>query len=152
MPTPSEITGRLRGLLSDLGPAREGAIPGKILVVDDDEDIRAVLQEVLAEEGFRVEGARDGTEALEVLQREGGWVVLLDLMMPRLNGWQVLERLRQEPALLKDTRVVLMSAGWRLESERQAFSSEIVVASVRKPVDIDELLLLARHLAGEGSG
>lgn len=152
MPTPAEIQRRLRGLLADWRPARDGASPGKILVVDDDEDIRMVLQDVLADEGFRVEGARDGTEALEILQREGGWVVLLDLMMPRLNGWQVLERLQQEPALLKDTKVVVMSAGWRLDSERQAFNNKLVVASVRKPVDVDELLTLVYSLAGEVGG
>lgn len=150
--TPSQIKGRLRALLPTLGTARDGARQGKILVVDDDDDIRLVLQEVLTEEGFRVEGARDGTEALEILHQEGGWMVLLDLMMPHMNGWQVIQRLQQKPALLKDSKVVLMSAGWRLESVGNALSSEIVVASLRKPVDLEELLTLARYLAGEVGG
>lgn len=125
---------------------------GKILVVDDDEDIRAALQEVLADAGFQVQGAADGSEALELLRRESGWMVLLDIMMPRLDGRQVLQRLQQEPALLKDNKVVLMSAGWRLDSEGLALSSEIVVASLRKPIDLEELLALARRLAGGVDG
>jgi CheY-like chemotaxis protein len=133
-------------------PAKAGARRGKILVVDDDEGIRAALQEVLADAGFQVQGAGDGNEALELLRQESGWMVLLDIMMPRLDGRQVLQRLQQEPALRKDNKVVLMSAGWRLDSEGPALSSEIVVASLRKPIDLEELLALARHLAGEAGG
>jgi CheY-like chemotaxis protein len=133
-------------------PSKAGARrQGKILVVDDDEGIRAALQEVLADAGFQVQGASDGTEALDLLRRESGWVVLLDLMMPRLDGRQVLQQLQQEPELLKDNKVVLMSAGWRLDREAPTLSSEIVVASLRKPVDLEELLALARHLAGEAN-
>lgn len=125
---------------------------GKILVVDDDEGIRTVLQEVLADAGFQVQGAGDGVEALELLRQESGWIVLLDLMMPRLNGQQVLQQLQQEPALLKDNKVVLMSAGWRLDSEGPILRSEVVVASLRKPIDLGELLTLAQHLAWEAEG
>ena len=130
-------------------PSKVGARRrGKILVVDDDEGIRAALQEVLADAGYQVQGVGDGAEALELLRRESGWLVLLDIMLPRLDGRQVLQRLQQEPALLKDNKVVLMSAGWRLDSEGLALRSEIVVASLRKPVDLEELLALARRLAG----
>ena len=138
-----------RALLPDGRPSRDRASPGKILVVDDDEEIREVLQDVLADAGFQVQGARDGTEALKLLHREGGWVVLLDLMMPRMDGWQVIRRLQQEPALLKDSQIVLMSAGWRLDREGWTLSSAPVVASLRKPVDVEELLSLARHLSGK---
>ena len=73
-----------------VGPARDEARPqGKILVVDDDEEIRAVLQQVLADAGFQVQGARDGTEALALLHREGGWVVLLDLIWKNSSPWRV---------------------------------------------------------------
>jgi two-component system, chemotaxis family, chemotaxis protein CheY len=134
-------------------PSKAGARRrGKILVVDDDEGIRTALQEVLADAGFQVQGAGDGMEALELLRRESGWMVLLDIMMPRLDGRQVLQRLQQEPALRKDNKVVLMSAGWRLDSEGLTLRSEIVVASLRTPVDLEELLALARHLAEGGDG
>ena len=141
-----------RALLPAGKQTRDGAGPRKILVVDDDEDIRVVLQEILAEAGFQVQGARDGTEALKLLHREGGWVVLLDLLMPRMDGWQVIRRLQQEPALRKDSQVVLMSAGWRLDSEESALSGSPVVAKLRKPVDLEELLTLANALAGKDVG
>ncbi|HEX6779100.1 MAG TPA: response regulator [Ktedonobacterales bacterium] len=144
---------RRHALLPAFEPSKAGALhKGKILVVDDDEGIRTVLQEVLADAGFQVQGAGDGAEALELLRQESGWIVLLDLMMPRLNGRQVLQQLQQEPALLKDTKVVLMSAGWRLDSEGPILRSEVVVASLRKPIDLGELLTLAQHLAWEAGG
>ena len=141
---------RWHALLPAFEPSKAGARrQGKILVVDDDEGIRTVLQEVLADAGFQVQGAGDGAEALELLRQESGWIVLLDIMMPRLDGRQVLQQLQQEPALLKDTKVVLMSAGWRLDSEGPTLRSEAVVASLRKPIDLGELLTLAQHLAWE---
>lgn len=153
--TPAELTWLAppgppwRALLPEGRLARDGASPGKILVVDDDEEIRLVLQDILTEAGFQVQGARDGTEALKWLHREGGWVVLLDLLMPRMDGWQVIRRLQQEPGLRKDSQVVLMSAGWRLESEGPTLSSNFVVAHLRKPVDMEELLTLARQMFGK---
>jgi CheY-like chemotaxis protein len=86
------------------------------------------------------------------LHQEGGWVVLLDLMMPRMDGWQVIRRLQQEPGLRKDSQVVLMSAGWRLDSEGAAPSGAPVVARLRKPVDLEELLTLANALARRDVG
>ena len=72
----------------------------KILVVDDNESIREVLRLLLTGEGFFVRTARDGGEALDILQHESGWLILLDLMMPRLDGRAVLTYLRLHPDLL----------------------------------------------------
>ena|ERR1700723_1876997 len=78
-----------------------------VLVVDDELDIRATLAQILREEGFRVREARNGLEALERVAEEEPDLVLLDLVMPVLNGWEVLRTLR---AARKELPVVILSA------------------------------------------
>ena len=78
-----------------------------VLVVDDDFDIRSTLAQILREEGFRVREARNGLEALEKVDEEEPDLVLLDLMMPVLKGWEVLKALRHSRAELP---VVVLSA------------------------------------------
>ncbi len=65
-----------------------------VLVVDDDKDIRESLVEILRDEGYEVTSACNGAEALEAIDRRAPDVMLLDLMMPVVNGWEVLETLR----------------------------------------------------------
>ena len=78
--------------------ANKAADPCRILfVVDDEPDIRETLRLVLECEGYSVETAANGREALELLQRAVPCVILLDLMMPVMNGWEFAEQLRQRP-------------------------------------------------------
>jgi CheY-like chemotaxis protein len=119
----------------------------KVLIVDDDDEIRALLQDLLQEEGFRVGAARDGREALAILQREGGWVVLLDIMMPNVDGRQVVRELEQNQRLLNSNRVALMSAGGRLAQERHHLDGPVVRAFIPKPFDLDEVLDVVQQLA-----
>jgi two-component system response regulator PilR (NtrC family) len=78
----------------------------RALVVDDDEPIRSLLSRVVAHQGFVVETARDGAEAIQRLGDDGYDVVLLDLMMPRVDGYGVLAWMRKEtPEMLKCTIV-----------------------------------------------
>jgi CheY-like chemotaxis protein len=71
------------------------ATPTRILVVDDDEAIRAVLTGILCDEGYLVETAADGAEALAAVARERPSAVLLDMHMPVLDGWGFVAGLRQ---------------------------------------------------------
>jgi CheY-like chemotaxis protein len=79
----------------------------KVLVVDDDPDIRLTLRQVLRDEGFTVLEAKNGLEALESVAEDNPDVVLLDLMMPLVNGWDVLKTLRNAR---KDLPVIILSA------------------------------------------
>ncbi len=119
----------------------------KVLIVDDDEEIRALLQDVLQEEGYQVGTARDGQEALEVLHQEGGWVVLLDIMMPNVDGREVIRQLQTNDALRDQNKVALMSAGGRLAQERQHLSGDVVEALLPKPFDLDDVLAVVSRLA-----
>ena len=77
-----------------------------ILVVDDEPRVRVMLQEVLKGQGFRVVLARDGHDALLVARREQPDLILLDIMMPELDGYQFLRRYRRE----HNTPVIIMTA------------------------------------------
>jgi DNA-binding response OmpR family regulator len=78
----------------------------RILVADDDPDIRGLLRELLDRRGFAVTEARDGQEALRLFFDERPDLVVLDISMPGLDGWQTLERIRE----LSDVPVVMLTA------------------------------------------
>ena len=87
----------------------------RILVVDDDPDIRGLLRELLDRRGFGVTEARDGQEALRAFFDERPDLVVLDVAMPGLDGWQTLERIRE----LSDVPVIMLTAkGTELEKTR----------------------------------
>ncbi|MDQ3699917.1 MAG: response regulator, partial [Chloroflexota bacterium] len=71
-------------------------MPSTILAVDDEKHIVQLIKLYLTNEGFRVETAADGQEALEKARRLRPDLVILDLMMPRIDGWEVCRRLRKE--------------------------------------------------------
>ena len=81
----------------------------KILIVDDSEINRDILQQRLTNYGYQVDMAVDGLEALEKLQQEPFDLILLDIMMPGLDGYETLERVKSD-AHLKDIPVVMISA------------------------------------------
>jgi len=119
----------------------------KVLIVDDDEEIRAIVSDCLQEEGFEVSLAKDGAEALAILRREGGFLILLDLMMPNIDGRQVIQALQTDPSLLNGNKVVVMSAGSRLSSVRPLLGTSLVVALLSKPFELDRLLTLTHQLS-----
>src|SRR5215212_9222236 len=107
----------------------------RILVVDDDDAIRALLVTILRRRGMKVDAARSGMEALERITSCRYALVLLDLMMPHMSGYEVLERLE---ALPPDERpfVLVLTAG----GEPRTLSPAIVAGTVRKPFDIEMLI------------
>lgn len=92
----------------------------KILVVDDDPVFRELLAVVLGEESVTVEQARDGLEALEAVERLRPEVVVLDLMMPGLDGWGFLAGLRSRPDLAGTEVVVVTGSDDPADREKAA--------------------------------
>ena len=119
----------------------------KVLIVDDDEEIRSLLRDMLMEEGFRVGTARNGQEALDLLERESGWIILLDVMMPKMDGREVIRRLQASQTLRAQNKVALMSAGGRLAQERLHLAADVVEALLPKPFDLDDVLAVVSRLA-----
>ncbi len=81
----------------------------KVLVVDDEEVIRKFLSIHLVKWGYKVKEAVDGAEALEQLGNEDFDFILLDIIMPKKDGWQVLEEMRSNPKT-KDIPVIILTA------------------------------------------
>jgi DNA-binding response OmpR family regulator len=107
----------------------------RILVVDDDDAIRALLFTVLRRRGFLVDTARDGALAMEMLDRCAYVLVLLDLMMPRRSGWEVMDHLALRPPELRPL-IIVLTAG----TEPRSFAPGMVALTVRKPFDIELLV------------
>ena len=118
----------------------------KVLVVDDDDEIRTTLLELLREEDCQVQGVSDGAAALQVLGAESGWIVFLDWMMPGLDGRGVIQALQANPLLCATNQFILMSATsrWRLEDAQLA--AEIFVGFLPKPFELEDVLALLSHL------
>lgn len=107
-----------------------------ILVVDDDEHIRELVCEALDLEGYEVRGARDGQAALDILASWSPSLILLDLNMPRMDGWTFCAVQRQRPELA-GIPVALMSAAHNLHARELPCAP---VAILEKPFDLDDLL------------
>ncbi len=116
-----------------------------VLIVDDDTDVRQALSELLEDEGYRVEGAADGRDALAKL-RQGlrPAVILLDLMMPGMNGWDFRQEQLDDPELRHLPVVVVTASGRNPDDIRTQLGPVEVVA---KPIQPTELIDLVERLA-----
>ena len=116
-----------------------------ILIADDEPNIVLSLEFLLQEAGYRTEGARDGQEALDALARQVPDLILLDVMMPRLSGFDVCQRVRENPAW-RAIRVVMLSAKGREVEIRKGLALG-ADAYVTKPFAIKDLMAeIARQL------
>ena len=97
---------------------------GRVLVVDDEEGIRVLCRVNLELEGFEVFEAGDGTEAIGVARRERPDVIFLDLMMPKMDGWETLAALRSDTATA-GIPVILLTARTSEEDQIRAWGEEV---------------------------
>ena len=112
--------------------------PAKILIVDDTLSSRILLGDLLDLNGYTVLSAASGPEALKVLETETPDLILLDVLMPEMNGYQVCRRIRENPSM--QTLPVIMMTGLDPSEEmakgREAGATDIVV----KPIHLADLL------------
>jgi two-component system chemotaxis response regulator CheY len=114
-----------------------------VFVVDDDDDIREVLKDVLSVEGYQVLSSGDGERALGLLHEHAAdcGLVLLDLMMPHMNGWEFRRKQLQDPAIAAIPVVLLTGAGTAMKS----IDDLHVAGTIEKPVELDTLLAEVAH-------
>jgi signal transduction histidine kinase/DNA-binding response OmpR family regulator len=106
----------------------------KILVIDDDKDIRAVITDVLDQSGYEVFAAASGQQGLDLASQILPHLIILDLMMPGMDGWTVLTKLQHKPALA-DTPIIILSGASGLEMAMSLGAAAVLF----KPVDARQL-------------
>ncbi|HUQ41357.1 MAG TPA: response regulator transcription factor [Candidatus Limnocylindrales bacterium] len=117
----------------------------RVLVVDDDPDIRDLLVSVLSDDGYEAESARNGLDALDVLDRWKADVIVLDLMMPVMDGWTFAARMKEKWSI----PIVVLSAATDVAKHGEALGAADVVP---KPFDLERLLpCIARVANGDAA-
>lgn len=125
-------------------PKRVGDVERKrILVIDDDLPLRGMLAAALRQAGFQVLLAGDGAEGHRALMIHKPDVIILDLAMPNVNGWDFLQKLK-ETGFLGALPIIVLSAHLRVEP--QAILQMGVAAILPKPFNLPELIDLIEHL------
>lgn len=108
-----------------------------ILIVDDDSDLLDILSSYLGARDYRVVTARNGEEALAAVEREHPSLILLDIMMPQMDGWEVARIVRDHPEW-GELRIVMLTARGEFEDKQEGLRSGADDYLV-KPVGLEEL-------------
>jgi putative two-component system response regulator len=121
----------------------------RILVVDDDENILNLEKTILEQKGFSVTTAGGGAEALAALQDKGFDLILLDVMMPEVDGFTVCRKIKEDPRL-KDIPVIFLTAKGGGEALAEGFESGAVMY-INKPFTANKLLTIVNTMLDSGS-
>jgi len=118
----------------------------RILVVEDDRAICSAVVELLVEEGYAVEAAGDGKQALEIVEERPPSAILLDLMMPVMDGWTFLSVCRAD-VRCREIPIVVMSAAYNLQEHVARLTSLGARAVISKPFDLQAVLDIMQRYA-----
>ena len=116
----------------------------RILVVDDDENILSLERTILEQKGFFITTAAGGAEALKVLGEENFDLVLLDVMMPEIDGFTVCRRIKEEPRT-KEIPVIFLTAKGGGEALAEGFESGAIMY-INKPFTANKLLTIVNTM------
>lgn len=126
-------------LQSRQGPKR----PPCILVVDDDPTIRALYSEILVDEGYGVQTAENGQEAIVQARARHTDLIMMDIMMPIMDGLTACNKIKADPAM-QWVPIVIMSAGTNLRQHADKISC-MAEAVLPKPIDLDYLIYTVKR-------
>ncbi len=122
------------------GGAPQGSGSVRVLVIDDDEDIRRLLADMLTSAGHQVTDARSGIEAAQLFQKDMFDLVLTDLEMPGMSGWEIAGALKK----LDSNIMIVLITGWGGETiDRDQLHEGGIDTIVTKPFRMDQILGLA---------
>ncbi len=121
----------------------------RVLVVDDDAEIQLVLAMVLKKAGFVTLQAKTGAEGLEVMRREKPDLLLLDVLMPEMDGWAVVQAKNREPAIAGIPTIILTASGQMIDRTMAEHLAK-ARAFLTKPFEPAELIAEVRKALGMG--
>lgn len=110
----------------------------KILVVDDEEDVRGTIKTVLEKQGYLVKSAENGRNGLSLLNKEKFDLVILDVMMPEMSGWDVLTEIMKTHKEYSN-KIMFLSVVEVSEERKKELISKGVIDYITKPFDIKAL-------------
>ena len=111
----------------------------KVLMAEDEPEVLSIMSRKVAAEGYTVITANDGEDAWEKIQRESPDVIVLDLIMPKRNGFEVLRRVREQPTSGHWQPVIIVSAKRELEDLQEGYALE-ADHYITKPCQIEDIL------------
>jgi CheY-like chemotaxis protein len=123
----------------------------KILLVEDDNNLREIFEMRLQADGYQTVTAGDGEEALVVAMKEKPDLIIADVMMPRLSGFEMLETMRAAPEL-KDTRVIMMTALGQAEDRARGNKLGVVEYLVKSQVTLEDFVRVVREVLKPDAG
>jgi len=118
-----------------------------VLAVDDDPHVADMLRQVLPESEFRLESALDGVEGLAAIEAERPDVLLLDIMMPRLDGFGVIERLRAD-LKTRDLPIIVISVKELTDEETMRLKESVTLIMRKQGFNGEHLMQEIRHILG----
>ncbi len=124
---------------------------GSILVVEDMPQIRGLLEVTLRFEGYPVESASDGIEALEKVKAQPPVLIITDILMPKMDGYALVYRLRKDPETRK-IPVVFLSATYVTKEDKDFALSLGAIRFLEKPIDTHDFLLTIGEILAKGPG
>jgi DNA-binding response OmpR family regulator len=121
-----------------------GATKKRVLLADDDMDVRALVRRAIASLDVEIIEARDGEETLEAILVEEPDLIVLDVMMPTLNGWEILKYIRSKPEIANTAVLMLTGVGRSVN----ALTAPLYGADayLDKPFEIDDVVEAVRRL------
>jgi CheY-like chemotaxis protein len=122
-----------------------------VLVVDDDPDLVEAVSMKLESENYRVAKAYDGNQAWEKIKEERPTLVILDVMMPNKNGYQVCDEIKKDPEYKDITVVLLTAVGEAVTSTRYMHRDGMTTLAnefIPKPIDLDKLMEIVKDYTG----
>lgn len=122
----------------------------KVLLVEDDNNLREIFAMRLKAEGYEISTAGDGEEALAIAVKEKPDLLVADIMMPRLSGFEMLENLRAAPGLQK-TKVIMMTALGQAEDQARGEQLGVVKYLVKSQVTLEDFVRVVRAVMNPGS-
>jgi CheY-like chemotaxis protein len=121
----------------------------QILVVDDDQNIQVLVKTILSQKDYRVTTASNGEEALEILKKEKFQAIIVDAMMPVMDGNTLARKIKESPST-KDVPIIMITASKEVDMVKKSFSSGCVLF-LPKPFTASSLLSLIQLILNKKS-